>query len=161
MNPTQAQIKAAMAYQAPSGHKLRDYVPPRPKRKTKPKRDEDILQIACCDLLHTLPATLFWSNPNHLYLGSNASYNQRAHYMAKQKRMGLLPGVSDITIVFRNWDGQTTIVVPELKVGANQLTETQHAFANAANNVGCYTGVVRSIECLVALLKAAKHPCFR
>jgi hypothetical protein len=133
---------------------------PRKPRVVKNKHPEELLQIQCCKWLETLPKTLFWSTPNHLWLGSNATYGQRMHYMSKQKAMGLKSGVADLTIIFRDLTGQTKIILIELKVKPNKLTEEQEKFLADARELGCIAEVVYSLDELKTILNNAKHRHF-
>lgn len=160
MKITRREWALAMAAQAPdpSAYKIPKKRGPRAKPNNQP---EQVLQIACCKMLAMLPATLYWSTPNHLWLGKGASHGARMGYMAKQKAMGLLPGATDLVIIFRNSHGATAVVLPELKSEHNKPTDNQQAFADTANALGCYTGVVRSLDDLVAMLRAAGHRSFK
>lgn len=134
------------------------------KQRVAAKREqpEQELQIACCRLLRTLPGTLFWATPNHMaYRRKEQSEGAYIGFMARQKAMGFLAGVSDLVIIFRNQYGAVTICLPELKIGSNSPSETQQAFADKANSLGCHTDVVRSVDELVALLRSAGHPSFK
>lgn len=128
--------------------------------KKPPNRYEDHLQISCVKLLRSLPDTLIFSVPNHIGYGGKNS-GARIGFMARQKAMGLLPGVSDLVVIFRNMHGATVFVLPELKVGENSMSENQQKFADQANALGCYTGVVRSLDDLTSLLRVAGHPSFQ
>lgn len=127
------------------------------KRNAQP---ETVLQMACVKLLRTLQGTLFFSVPNHIGYGGKNS-GARIGYMAKQKAMGLLPGCSDLVIIFRNIHGATTLCLPELKSNKGVMSEHQASFADRANNLGCYTGVIYSLDDLTSLLRAAGHCSFR
>lgn len=161
--PTQRDIKLAYEMYAPNPDWSK--VPPQKAKvhteKKRNKRDEDHLQMICVKYLRALPGTLVFSVPNHLYLGCSASTGARLGYIAKQKAMGMLSGVSDLIVIFRNVHGSTTVCLPELKSGKNTLSENQSAFADLANNLGCYTGVVRSLDDLIAMLKVAGHPYYQ
>lgn len=127
------------------------------KRNNQPEQE---LQIACVKLLRTLPGTLFFSVPNHLHLGGKMT-GAKMGYMAKQKMMGLLAGASDLVIIFRNHSGQTTVCLPELKTFSNFLSDNQQAFSDKANALGCYTGIVRSLDELTSMLRVAGHMSFK
>lgn len=131
--------------------------------KAKPKREEDQLQIACVKLLRTLPNTLVWSNPNHLYLGKSQSDSHhwaKINYIHKQKAMGMLAGASDLNILFRNIHGVMTLCLAELKIRKNKLQNDQKTFSEKANSLGAFTGEIRSLDDLTSMLKVAAHPNF-
>jgi len=65
-------------------------------------------------------------------------------YGAMLKRMGVLPGVADITIS-RATNGYHGAYI-ELKMGANKATPTQIEFLNTMNEEGYYTKVVYGVE---------------
>lgn len=139
----------------------RELLPEKVKRIPKPKKakrahPEDDLQMVCCELLEQLPATLFWSTPNHLWLGDGNKYAQ-ANYIRKQKMMGMQVGACDLNILFRNKHGASTFVLCELKIKPNKPSAEQNSFMDAANGYGAYTGVCYSLDDLLALLRAAGH----
>lgn len=131
-------------------------------KRAKNKRPEDILQITCCKLLATLPETLYFSIPNHLaYRGSNYSHGAIMALQNRQRAMGLMAGCADLAIIFRSYAGAISVCLPELKSEVGSLSDNQAAFANRADRVGCHTGVVRSLDDLIAMLKKAGHVAFR
>lgn len=137
-----------------------DYDLPKEPRIAKPKkrqRPEDDLQMQCCDLLSKLPATLFWSTPNHLYLGSGEAY-KKAYYINKQKMMGMNPGATDLNVLFRNRGGASTLLLCELKIKPNKPSTEQNTFMDSANGLGAFTGVAYTFEEFLSMLKVAGHP---
>lgn len=143
---------------APEGAELPEWVDSATNRR-RPlgprKHPEEDLQIECCEYLSSLPSILFFSVPNHLYKGDNADPGKHAWYMAKQKRMGFRPGVSDLVVVFRDKHGKTCVCFFELKAGANKLSDEQASFHDKANALGCYTATIRTKHDLVNALRAA------
>lgn len=123
------------------------------KRHKHPEQD---LQIACCDYLAHMKV-LYFSVPNHIFLKSK-SHGASMNYMVKQKRMGLLPGVSDLIIIFRNKFGVTATCCAELKVGYGVLSDAQQIFHDKARTEGCHVAVIKSVGDLRTLLKSAGHP---
>lgn len=148
----------AMAAQAPDQSVYK--IPEQRKPRSKNAQPEQALQINCCKLLRSLPNTLFFSVPNHLYLGGKMT-GAKMNYIAKQKAAGMLPGVSDLVIVFRSVVGSTVIVLAELKVAGNTLSDHQQQFADRALAVGCVACVIHSIDELVTVLKNAGHKAFK
>lgn len=129
-------------------------------RTAKPKkcqRPEDELQMQCCDLLSKLPATLFWSTPNHLYLGAGEAY-KKAHYIHRQKMMGMNPGATDLNVLFRNVHGASTLLLCELKIKPNKPSDEQNSFMDAGNALGAYTYCAYTFDEFMAALRTAGHP---
>lgn len=155
-----SDINSALLAQSPNRAKTIEQFPWAGKYR-KPnqtaKHPEQDLQIACVDYLKLFPDILFFSVPNHLYRGKNTNEGAYLNYMVKQKRMGLRAGASDLIIGFRNTDGMSVTCAAELKCGYNKLTDEQKSFTEKANTIGWYTATVKSIECLTALLKTARH----
>lgn len=112
--------------------------------------------MLCCELLDKLPGTLYWSTPNHLYLGAGDAY-KKAYYIARQKAMGLNPGATDLNILFRNKHGASVTLLCELKIKPNKPSPEQNTFMDAANGLGAYTGVAYTFDEFMALLRAAGH----
>lgn len=154
-----ADLQAAMQMYAPPGGiknppAFMDAVPR--KQSTEPrKHEESDLQVTCCDYLRTQGRILFFSVPNHIY--SKGDPKKVAYYISRQKRLGLLPVVSDLVIIFRNKHGAPTTLFAELKSPKGSLSDSQQAFQDMANDRGCFTGVVRTLEDLLALLKTAEY----
>lgn len=142
----------------------RDLLPPRVKtvkppstpKKKRNKRPEDLLQMACCDFLDLHPSILYFSIPNHLYLGAGNEY-QKMHYIAKQKAMGFTPGASDLCMVFRNKHGASVTCFAELKDTGKKPSEAQVNFMEKANERGCFTATIYSIHDLQLLLSVAGY----
>lgn len=156
------EVNAMLKYQAPIGGMVRppefydeDKCSPKKESIEERKHPEEDLQIACADYLRSQPRILFWSIPNHLYLGKPTP--QKINYMKKQKRMGLLKGASDLMMFFLNREGSPTFCVAELKAGYNKADEAQQAFMDGVNDRGGYSAVVKSIEDLKSLLEKAGY----
>lgn len=131
---------------------------PRKGRNASPEQN---LQIACCKYLAILPATLYWATPNHMAgLTRKLSHGAAMNYMNKQRAAGFMAGVSDLTVIFRNATGTVTVCLPELKIGGNKLSEHQKEFAKKADDVGCVTSTIHSLNELIEMLKKAGHPYF-
>lgn len=132
-------------------------VKPRAPAKTKRnKRPEDLLQMACCDFLDLHPRILYFSIPNHFYLGDGNKYAQ-AHYINKQKAMGMRPGVSDLCMVFKNKHGASVTCFAELKDTGKKPSDVQAEFMELANERGCFTATVYTIHDLQLLLSVAGY----
>ncbi len=128
----------------------------RKSRGAKNRKPEEIAQKEIVDWLRTQPAILFWSTPNHFYL--NGGDNGRiSAYIAKQKSLGMLNGVPDLTIIFRNKHGATAVAFAEVKAGSNKASDAQAAFLDKANGLGCFTAVCYGLDDVKALLKAAGY----
>lgn len=161
MRITRKQWAEIHAVHAPEGCELPASLTAKEYQQSgKPRgTPEQNLQIECCDYLRTQTQLLFFSCPNHIFMGGaddDATYGKQANYMAKQRRMGLTPGVSDLVIIGRNAHGATAICFAELKApGGGRITTTQAAFQDKANGLGCYTAVVRSLDELKTLLFTA------
>lgn len=163
--PTKLERAQLHALYAPAGalrdeadRQLEIETEKRLKQREQPrKHTEDELQIACCEYLKLHPRILYWSTPNHIFRGANTNNGAFLGYMAKQKRMGLRKGVSDLLMFFRNKDGQPTLACAELKAGYNQLSDDQQAFFDQANQRGAYTMKVKSLEDLQELLRIAGY----
>lgn len=127
-------------------------------RKPKPKREEDTLQIACVKLLRSLPNTLVFSVPNHLWLGSGSN---KVWYMVKQKAMGLLAGAPDLVLIFQRATQDPSLLLLELKAPSGTLSDHQKAVQSFCLSIGAVYAVVRSLDDLVSLLRLHKHPSFK
>lgn len=164
---TRREAAQSILAQAPDREAMLERMPwlavaNKPQRaKAKPKQDEAILQIACVKLLRSLPGTMVWSCPNHLYLGAKGGYGQKMGYMARQKAMGLMPGASDLIVIFQSVHEVLTVVLPELKVPGNNLSDSQVEFARQSSSLGCCSCVIYSVDELVAVLRDAGHPSFQ
>lgn len=145
--------------QAPLGWQPPEAVAKAVRRKQggRNRRPEDEIQRALCQYLSLHKNILYFSVPNHFYLGGS-DHGKRAAYIQRQKALGLLNGVSDLVICFRNKHGSPITVFCEVKADANTLSDAQQIFHERANMAGAYTGVVRSIDELQALLALAGYP---
>lgn len=128
-------------------------------KKAKRAHPEDDLQMQCCELLASLPGTLFWSTPNHFYLGAGNPF-AKARYIEKQKMMGMNPGATDLNVVFRNKNGASTLLLCELKIKPNKPSPEQRSFMDTGNSLGAYTACCYTFEEFLGTLKTAKHPAF-
>lgn len=163
--PTKLEMAQYHAMNAPFG-KLRDeadkaleeLTEKRLARRAKPRQHhEDDLQIACCKFLDLHPRILYWSTPNHLYRGNQSNNGAFMGYMAKQKRMGLKKGVSDLLMYFKNAQGQPVLCAAELKAGYNKADDDQENFLRAVSSIGGFSGVVKSLDDLQGLIKMAGY----
>lgn len=175
LKPTQREIMQAIAAQAPDGHLavkldfMDRYKPdvmrakPKPRQK-KNKREEDDLQIQCCELLDRLPDTPYFSIPNHMYLGKSDTQAQhwgKINYIAKQKRMGMKPGLFDLVLSFQSYFTNKNIMMGlELKVGDNKPSEEQDKMATLWEKRGWKVYVIRHLEDLVLALGNNGHVSF-
>lgn len=125
------------------------------KRNEQP---EQALQIACVKLLRSLPNTLVFSVPNHMFLGKGEN---KAWYLAKQKMLGLLPGAPDIVLVFRSSSGLAITILLELKSSDGVFSDNQKAVQSSCASIGVPYMVVRSLDDLISLLKLHGHPSFQ
>lgn len=118
-------------------------------RKSSPrgkdrKHEEDALQIAVCQYLDLFPQILYWATPNSTYIGKPTG--AKLGYLAKQKRMGVKRGVSDLCLMLPRRGPDAHILFLELKVGKNDLTDEQTQFMQAAQYRGATCAVIRSLE---------------
>lgn len=125
------------------------------KPRARPKREEDALQRTVCDYLKAQPRILFWATPANTYVGPMTG--AKLGYLAKQKCMGVKKGIPDLCLLFKNKYGALTFCFAELKIGSNKATEEQQSMMDAANAIGAYSAVVRSIEDLRKLLLLAGY----
>lgn len=130
---------------------------PRAKRNAQPEQE---LQIACVKLLRSLPNTIVFSIPNHLFLGGKMT-GAKLGYITRQKAMGLTPGCWDLVVIFRNNEGNTRLFGFELKAASNKQSDNQEIFAFQAKKAGVDTVVVRSLDDLTSLLRDTGHCSFR
>lgn len=159
---TQRDAAQYIQAMAPEGTKLPGWVNKAASRATNTKpnrREESALQTALCQFLKLYPDILFFSVPNHLWLGQGDPGKQAA-YIARQKAQGFLPGVSDLVCIFRNTHGVSVTCFAELKARRGVASDNQMAFQDRANALGCFTAVIKSVDDLKNLLKTAKHPLF-
>ena len=127
------------------------------KRQDTPRQHhEEDLQIACCKFLDLHPRILYWSTPNHLY-GGTGNRGALMGYMAKQKRMGLKKGVSDLLLYFKNAQGLPVLCAAELKAGYNKADDDQEKFLRAVSTIGGFSGVIKSLDDLQCLLRQAGY----
>lgn len=145
---------SALAFAMQTGAPITSEMLKPPKKRGSPEHD---LQVKCCEWLDTLPATLYWSTPNGIYLGKGHP-GKIAYYMERLKKAGFKDGATDLNVLFRNLHGAMTLVLPELKVGYNKSSPDQDKFMDEANAYGAYTGVVKSVKELEFLLFNALHP---
>ena len=104
---------------------------------------EAIIHEAVIEHLRTYakPGVIFWHSPN----GGKRS----AQWAAKLKRMGVLPGVSDIVLFY---GGQ--LFALELKASNGRPTELQLAFIASVEKQGGFGCVCHSIDAAVRVLKS-------
>jgi hypothetical protein len=105
------------------------------------KHLEDALQIQCATWLRRqYPKLLWWHCPN----GGGRS----AREGARLKRMGVLAGVADFTIIHpgRSDTDNPLISFLELKIGKGTQSESQIEFQIAVERLGCSYKVCRSFE---------------
>lgn len=115
---------------------------------------EESLQLDCLTFLKMFaPHVLCWHTPNGMALGNGKN---RFAYMAKMKKLGLLPGVPDLVL---HWQSVTLFmhgdaVIPkgfprtayvELKDGKNPLTDSQMDVAWRLDKLGVPTFLCRDI----------------
>lgn len=110
---------------------------------------EEILQLQCINFLERfVPTVLFWHTPNGVALGNGKN---RFAYMAKLKKLGVLPGVPDLVLHWRESDSSKTAYI-ELKAGKNRLTPAQKEVSEKLKSIGIPFFTVRSLpEFMVAL----------
>lgn len=152
MKPTLTQIQLALQAQSPNPVWVKER-----KARAKPKHVENDLQVQCVKLLRSLPATLAFSVPNHIGYGGKNS-GARIGFMARQKAMGLLPGVSDLIVMYIDSYGEPAVLCLELKSEKGSLSESQQNFAALCDKVGADFYIIRSLDDLVATLRKESHP---
>jgi len=159
MRPTKRDIAQHILANMPEGRKPPEWCEKAVKRKASPgprKHPEDDLQVLVYEYLCKLPGTLAWATPNHLLYKKDAKGGQ-INRMQRQKSMGLLPGASDLNILFKNKHGATVLCLAELKIKPNSPTPEQIAFMEKGNNCGAYTACCYSLNDVIALLLKAGH----
>lgn len=157
--PTLREIQFMQQAYAPAGHPLRDKPQvklPVPKKQTKRKSEEDGLQIQLVHWLKTQPRILFWATNPQVMTGE-MTYQKMA-FIEKLKAKGSRKGVPDLCALFRNRHGASTFCFIEVKKPTGGIvSDEQKAFMEAANERGAFTGVVRSLEELLAFLELAAY----
>lgn len=145
--PTRRQWAQHLSMYGPEDtSSLPSFMTKEPIERAKPKRTEDLLQIQLCDWLR-LNNYFFWATPNHFYRGKQESEGKFLGYMARQKRMGLVPGVSDLCIL-----RGSQLYCAEVKAPGKYPADNQKAWMIAAEANGAICGVVRTLEQLQSLL---------
>lgn len=115
------------------------------------KHLEDSLQITCANYLRRYcPSVLFFHCPNGMV--TSGTPRQRAQRIERFKRMGMLPGVADIILFWRNESPCKGAI--ELKAGKNDQTQAQSNFEQQWKHQGGQYAVCRSLEELESLLIA-------
>jgi len=102
------------------------------KKKVKPLKEEDIQQavyswIAKQMYGQTFPYFVCFSVPNER--------NSNAYHMAKLKRMGLTPGISDLVLIWMAYDGHIHVLYLELKRKGGKLSPKQKEFKEYVDGV--------------------------
>lgn len=128
------------------------------KKPVRSKREEDALQISVVQYLALLSNTLHFSIGNHIWVGEKSG--KALGYLAKQRRMGMLRGVSDLEVIFRVGD-QVRVVFIELKVAGSYPSAEQKEFISRASALGCTACVCRSLDEVIETLCVAGHPAIR
>lgn len=124
------------------------------KQSTGPrKHPEEDIQRTLVQWLLLQRGLLFWATPNHFYL--QGQEGKIAGYIAKQKKLGMVNGAPDLTIIGRNRHGDTFVCMAEVKSPVGRLSEEQATFLDRADGLGCFTSVVRSLEDMQKLLCTA------
>lgn len=159
---TLKELQQAMTYGAPDGGMKNppSFMNEKPREgyRGPRKHPEDDLQIQCVNYLKLFPNILYWSTPNHIWVGQMTP--AKMNYLKKQKAKGLIKGIPDLSLMFRNIHGVFTFVFAELKIGYAKPEEDQQKILDKANSLGAFTGVVRSLEDLQVLLHTAEFPSF-
>lgn len=168
MKLTRREWALTMMAQAPLDHPLKQIAIPSARRVSSPrkknKREEDTFQIACCQLLDTLPDTDYFAIPNHLYLGKSHSEGEKwgkINYMKKQQRMGLKKGMFDLVIGFESVDGKDQTLGFECKKIGGVYSDEQNDMAIKWTKRGWICGGGETLNDLTALLRVAGHPAFQ
>jgi hypothetical protein len=100
---------------------------------------EDQMQAAVVQhiQLRHAPGLVFWHTPNSSKMGGKRTSSGVPLAAMRLKKLGLLPGVSDLVFIRLG-----VFYALELKVAPNKPTEAQWDFINAVNNAGghaCWT----------------------
>ena len=116
------------------------------------KEDAIQMQIVCFLSEHQRKGNyIFFSVPNEGVLKAAGANRAKTWFFAiitKLKKMGMLPGVSDLVIVK---NGRTFFL--ELKAPGKKLSKNQIIFLNNAGKVGAATGWADSYNLAVMILK--------
>lgn len=118
-------------------------------------RPEEILQSCCAQYLRVAcPDVLWWSSGNGFYVGGGKN---RFAYIDKMKKLGLLPGVPDLQLIWASPQGPMVAFI-ELKAGKNKPTAEQLAVMSRLQEIGLHAEWVNSFDAFVALLKKWEVP---
>lgn len=110
------------------------------KPRAKPRREEDLFQIAVCNFLDEHPRIQYWATPNNTYVG--AMTGAKMGYLKKQKDMGLKKGALDLNFLFLDKNGERVFGLMELKIKPNKPRPEQLEFKAEAEKRGAKTAVV-------------------
>lgn len=97
----------------------------------KPLKEEDI-QMALVQWINAEPR--FKELPFFLFYSVANERKSNAYHMAKLKKMGLLPGVSDLVFDWDDVDGNNWLLYLELKRKGGKLSENQKKFKDRVVN---------------------------
>jgi hypothetical protein len=101
----------------------------------KRQHTEEYLQMALCNHLRVRakPGVVWWHTPN----GGKRGGREAGRF----KRMGVLPGVSDLIFVARG-----KVFCLELKAPRGRASEAQLIFQSAVNSAGGYTSIAHGVD---------------
>lgn len=117
----------------------------------KQNRKEDQLQAAVVQhiLLRRMPDLVFWHTPNASKMGGSRTAHGGIPFAAlRLKKLGLLPGVSDLVFLRLG-----NFYALELKVPPNKPTDAQWDFINAVNAAGGYGCWTDDLDRALAILE--------
>lgn len=119
-------------------------------------KPEELLQITCANYLRRMcPDILWWASGNGFYFGTGPT---RFAYIAKVKKMGLLPGVPDLQLVW-NKGGYPTTAFIELKAPKKKPNEEQALIMADLKRMGFMVEWTDNFDGFLALLKKFEVPC--
>lgn len=117
---------------------------------SRPLKPEESLQLTIADYLRvSCPSILWWASGNGFYLGRSKS---KIAYIVKMKKMGLLPGVLDLCLLWKDESGKPCVAFIELKAGKNKPTDEQKNMINNLHSLGFMADWTNSFEGFIALL---------
>jgi hypothetical protein len=101
--------------------------------RKKQSHAEDQMQAAIIQHieLRKMPGLLYWHTPNSSKMGGKRTAQGVPLAAIRLKKLGLLPGVSDLLFLFEGH-----FYALELKSKSQQPTETQYAYIYAVNAAG-------------------------
>lgn len=113
---------------------------------------EQLIQLSCVDFTEKCcPGVLLSASQNGMYVGKGPKVRA---YIARQKRLGMLPGELDIMLT---WSPKQILFI-EIKAGKNDITDNQKEIMNIRRQQGFDCCVAWTLEDYVGYIRAYKVP---